>query len=111
MHWKTTIFVVKLWLVLFSAFKHRYGQTCHHVAGLLFRVEYANKMEYTSCTSNKCEWAVSKERPLEPTMLQDTACKRSKHGKTGMIYMWSSTQNYMLNSVNKSKMQKSLPRS
>lgn len=74
-------------LVFFSAFKHRYGQTCNHVAGLLFRVEYANKMGYTSCTSNKCEWVVPKERPLEPAMLQDMAFKRSKHGKTGMIYM------------------------
>lgn len=60
-----------------------YGQTCNHVAGLLFRVEYANKMGYTSCTSNKCEWVVPKERPLEPAMLQDMAFKRSKHGKTG----------------------------
>lgn len=40
-------------------------------------------MGYISCTSNKCEWVVPKERPLEPAMLQDMAFKRSKHGKTG----------------------------
>lgn len=99
--------------MFFSAFKHRYGQTCtcKHVAGLLFLVKDANKMGYTSCTSNTCEWVVPKERPLEPTMVQNMAFKRYKHGKTGMIYMWSSTQNYMLNSVNKLKMQQLLPRS
>ncbi|XP_056020211.1 uncharacterized protein LOC125665445 [Ostrea edulis] len=58
-----------------------YGQTCNHVTGLLFRVEYANKMGYTSCTSNKCEWVVPKERPIEPAMIKDIAFKRAKHIK------------------------------
>ncbi|XP_062572904.1 uncharacterized protein LOC134234867 [Saccostrea cucullata] len=60
-----------------------FGQTCNHVAGLLFRVEYANKMGCTSCTSNKCEWVVPKERPLKPAMLKDMTFERAKHGKTG----------------------------
>ncbi|KAK3104382.1 hypothetical protein FSP39_000663 [Pinctada imbricata] len=60
-----------------------YGQTCNHVAGLLFRVEYANKMGYTSCTSSKCEWVVPKERSLEPAMIKDMTFERSQHGKAG----------------------------
>lgn len=95
--------------MFFSAFKHRYGQTCNHVAGLLFRVEYANKMGYTSCTSNKCEWVVPKERPLEPAMLQDMAVKRSKHGKTGMIYVVVNSKLH-IKFCEQSKMQESLPR-
>lgn len=95
--------------VFLSAFKHRYGQTCNHVACLLFRVEYANKMGYTSCTSNKCEWVVPKERPLEPAMLQDMAVKRSKHGKTGMIYVVVNSKLH-IKFCEQSKMQESLPR-
>ncbi|KAK3108959.1 hypothetical protein FSP39_019796 [Pinctada imbricata] len=61
-----------------------YEQTCNHVAGLLFRVEYANKMGYTSCTSSKCEWVVPKEKSLEPAMIKDMTFERSQHGKAGI---------------------------
>ncbi|KAK6171766.1 hypothetical protein SNE40_018199 [Patella caerulea] len=60
------------------------GQTCNHVAGLLFKVEHANKFGYTSCTSQKCTWNVPKKSSvLEPKLISEMTIKKSRHGTTG----------------------------
>ncbi|XP_021379131.1 uncharacterized protein LOC110466736 [Mizuhopecten yessoensis] len=58
------------------------GQTCNHVAGLLFRIEHANTTGLTSCTSSKCVWVTpGKTAPLPPSKLKDMDFKKSQYGK------------------------------
>ncbi|XP_033755042.1 uncharacterized protein LOC117337991 [Pecten maximus] len=66
-------------LVLF----YRIGQTCNYVAGLLFKIEHANTMGLTSCTSSKCVWVAPGKAagPLPPTKLKDMDFKKSQYGK------------------------------
>lgn len=52
------------------------------MAGLLFRVESANKLGATSSTSLQCKWNVpSGTTDLGPPKLKDTKIKKSGHGK------------------------------
>ncbi|XP_069114201.1 uncharacterized protein [Argopecten irradians] len=60
------------------------GSTYNHVAGLLFRVEAANKMGYTSCTSIPCSWTQpsKKHKTVIPIKLKDMTITKSRHGET-----------------------------
>ena len=64
---------------------YRLGQTCNHVAGLLYRVEAANKLGVTACTSGTCMWLQPSDKKLQPAQLKQMDFKKSRHGKTGMI--------------------------
>lgn len=55
------------------------GQTCNHVAALLFRVESANKLGLTSCTSLPCQWKAATK--LVPTKIKDLTIQKSRHGQ------------------------------
>ena len=67
---------------------HRLGQTCNHVAGLLFRVEAANKLGVTASTSSTCAWNVpSMDRKLQPSLLREMEFVKSTHGKEGIIFL------------------------
>ncbi|KAK3082973.1 hypothetical protein FSP39_010413 [Pinctada imbricata] len=57
------------------------GQTCNHVAGLLFRIEAANKLGVTSCTSLPCLWIKPSENKLQPNKIKNMDFKKSIHGK------------------------------
>lgn len=58
------------------------GQTCNHVAGLLFRIESANKLGLTSCTSGTCIWVKPSEKKLQPAQIKNMNFKKSRHGKS-----------------------------
>uniref|UniRef100_A0A8W8IHF2 SWIM-type domain-containing protein n=1 Tax=Magallana gigas TaxID=29159 RepID=A0A8W8IHF2_MAGGI len=58
------------------------GQTCNHVAGLLFRIESANKLGLTSCTSGTCIWVKPSEKKLQPAQIKSMNFKKSRHGKS-----------------------------
>lgn len=57
------------------------GQTCNHVAALLFRVESANKLGLTSCTSLPCQWKVPAATKVVPTKIKDLTIRKSRHGQ------------------------------
>lgn len=59
----------------------RMGQTCNHVAALLFRVESANKLGLTSCTSLPCQWKVPAATKVVPTKIKDLTIRKSRHGQ------------------------------
>ncbi|CAC5379542.1 unnamed protein product [Mytilus coruscus] len=60
----------------------RLGQTCNHVAGLLFRIESANRLGLTSCTSSKSKWTVPIEkRELHHKPLVEIDIVKSRHGR------------------------------
>lgn len=64
----------------------RLGQTCSHIAALLFRIEAANRVGQTSCTANKCSWVMPKNvKDLEPCELSDlcTKVKKTSRAKIG----------------------------
>lgn len=64
-------------------FHFRLGQTCNHIAGLLFRLESANKLGLTSCTASKCTWNVPKEKTeLQQQPLASVNVVKSRHGKS-----------------------------
>lgn len=57
------------------------GQTCNHVAALMFRVESANKLGLTSCTSLPCQWKVpSATTEIVPVKIKDLSVRKSRHG-------------------------------
>ncbi|XP_071121974.1 uncharacterized protein [Mytilus edulis] len=59
------------------------GGTCNHVAGLLFRVEAANKLGASACTSLPCTWKVpSKIKGVKPTKIKDLRIIKSRHGQS-----------------------------
>ncbi|XP_069127476.1 uncharacterized protein [Argopecten irradians] len=57
------------------------GQTCNHIAGLLFRVEAANKMGVTSCTSVPCSWTIpdTDKKIVQPLRVKDMELTKTKH--------------------------------
>lgn len=55
---------------------------CNHVAGLLFRIESANKLGLTSCTSGTCIWVKPSEKKLQPAQIKSMNFKKSRHGKS-----------------------------
>ncbi|KAJ8317469.1 hypothetical protein KUTeg_005373 [Tegillarca granosa] len=59
------------------------GQTCNHVAGLLFRLEAANKLGLSTCTSLPCTWDIpcSRSINIEPKLVSEIIIKKSRHGK------------------------------
>ncbi|XP_033758099.1 uncharacterized protein LOC117340448 [Pecten maximus] len=59
----------------------RLGQTCNHIAGLLFRVEAANKMGVTSCTSAPCSWNIPGmgKKIVQPLQVKDMQLTKTKH--------------------------------
>ncbi|XP_022325057.1 uncharacterized protein LOC111125467 [Crassostrea virginica] len=57
------------------------GQTCNHVAALMFRVEMANKLGVTSCTSAPCSWKVPAATCVLPVKIIETVVKKSRHGQ------------------------------
>ena len=61
----------------------RLGQTCNHIAGLLFRVEAANMMGVTACTSVPCGWNVpdNGKRLMEPKRIKDMQLTKARHDK------------------------------
>lgn len=64
----------------------RLGQTCNHIAGLLFRIEAANNLGITSSTSSCCGWNVPTDKTIiEPALMKDLVelTKKSKHGRPG----------------------------
>ncbi|CAG2228559.1 SQOR [Mytilus edulis] len=62
---------------------NRLGGTCNHVAGLLFRVEAANKLGASACTSLPCTWKVpSKIKGVKPTKIKDLRIIKSRHGQS-----------------------------
>ena len=72
----------------------RLGQTCNHIAGLLFRVEAANKMGVTASTSVPCSWNVpdTGKRLVEPKRIKDMTLTKARHDKkpgTLCIYILS----------------------
>ena len=75
-------------LLLFPYSYFRLGQTCNHVAGLLFRVEHATKLGLTGskiCTSLPCTWKTPKEKvEYAPIKVKDMDLVKARHGKTGM---------------------------
>ncbi|XP_052074117.1 uncharacterized protein LOC127712000 [Mytilus californianus] len=59
------------------------GRTCNHVAGLLFRVEAANKLGASACTSLPCTWKVpSRIKGVKPTKIKDLRIFKSRHGQS-----------------------------
>ncbi|CAC5360694.1 unnamed protein product [Mytilus coruscus] len=59
------------------------GRTCNHVAGLLFRVEAANKLGASACTSLPCAWKVpSRIKGVKPTKIKDLRIIKSRHGQS-----------------------------
>lgn len=58
------------------------GQTCNHAAGLIFRVEHANRMGYSACTSMPCSWNVPSENTsYGPKEVSSMTVKESQYGK------------------------------
>ncbi|XP_062566108.1 uncharacterized protein LOC134228463 [Saccostrea cucullata] len=60
------------------------GQTCNHVAALLFRIEAANQFGQTSCTMARCGWVQPKVmKDLEPQKISAlcTSLKKSSRAK------------------------------
>lgn len=57
------------------------GQTCNHIAALLFRVESENKLGLTSCTSLPCQWKVPAATKVAPTKIKDLTIQKSRHGQ------------------------------
>ena len=57
------------------------GQTCNHVAALMFRVEMAHKLGVTSCTSAPCSWKVPAATCVLPVKIRETVVKKSRHGQ------------------------------
>lgn len=57
------------------------GQTCNHIAALLFRVESENKLGLTSCTSLPCQWKVPTATKVVPTKIKDLTIRKSRHGQ------------------------------
>ncbi|KAJ8309890.1 hypothetical protein KUTeg_011755, partial [Tegillarca granosa] len=58
------------------------GQTCNHVAGLLFRLESANKLGTASCTSVPCTWNIPKGTGnIRQRLISEIKIKKSRHGK------------------------------
>ena len=62
---------------------YRLGETCNHIAALLFRVEAANKLGLSACTSLPCTWDVAKDSNmhLQPLELCKATVVKSRHGK------------------------------
>ncbi|XP_069126934.1 uncharacterized protein [Argopecten irradians] len=61
------------------------GQTCNHIAAMLFRIEHANRMGFSSaaCTSLPCTWNIPGEKvQYGPQQVCDLLPKKSKHGKS-----------------------------
>ena len=65
----------------------RLGQTCSHIAALLYRVEAAVRVgltNQTACTSLPCKWTIpSRKTPVEPPMVSNMDWKVTKHGQLG----------------------------
>lgn len=58
------------------------GQTCNHAAGMIFRVEHANRMGYSACTSIPCSWNVPSEKTsYGPKEVSSMTVKKSQYGK------------------------------
>ena len=71
----------------FSIIYFRLGQTCNHVASLLFRVEAANRFGIASCTSRQCKWDVPKDtKSMEPALISSMNFKKSSRTKTGELF-------------------------
>ena len=60
------------------------GNTCSHVAALLFKVELAVRLGKTnpSCTSLACEWNVGTKKAVNPAEVKDISKTIKKHPKT-----------------------------
>ncbi|KAK3106464.1 hypothetical protein FSP39_020531 [Pinctada imbricata] len=56
------------------------GQTCNHVAAMLFRIDAANKMGLSSCTSIPCQWIIPMETKTLPVRIKDLTVKKSRLG-------------------------------
>ncbi|KAJ8314005.1 hypothetical protein KUTeg_008566 [Tegillarca granosa] len=72
----------------------RLGQTCYHIAGLLFRIEAANNLGITSSTSSSCGWNVPTDiKIIEPALMKDLVelTKKSKHGRPNTKYACTMT--------------------
>ncbi|KAK3109102.1 hypothetical protein FSP39_023080 [Pinctada imbricata] len=54
------------------------GQTCNHIAAMLFRIDAANKMGLSSCTSIPCQWIIPTETKTLPVRIKDLTVKKSR---------------------------------
>ncbi|XP_061174226.1 uncharacterized protein LOC133183284 [Saccostrea echinata] len=78
------------------------GQTCNHVAALMFRVESANRLGITSCTSLPCQWKVPTATKVVPSKIKDLAIRKSRYGqeKTRPLVSKQKNQYKPLESIN-----------
>ncbi|CAG2235502.1 unnamed protein product [Mytilus edulis] len=67
----------------FSAAK--LGQTCNHVASLLFKLESSNRYGMGACTSSACSWVVPKKvKDMQPKLLASMPPRKSNRSKSGL---------------------------
>ena len=66
---------------LVSLLSCRMGQTCNHIAALMFRVESANKLGLTSCTSLPCHWKIPAATQVVPVQIKNLNVRKSRHGQ------------------------------
>ncbi|CAG2208875.1 unnamed protein product [Mytilus edulis] len=65
----------------FSAAK--LGQTCNHVASLLFKLESSNRYGMGACTSSACSWVVPKKvKDMQPKLLASMPPRKSNRSKS-----------------------------
>ena len=79
--------MISYFLINFREIHYRLHGTCNHIAGLLFRVEYAVRTGLTSSTSNQCKWDVptnQKPGPGNPTPLVDFKWKKAHYFNQGV---------------------------
>ena len=70
-----------------TSWYYRLHGTCNHIAGLLYRVEYAVRTGLTSSASNQCKWDVptnQKPGPGNPTPLVDFKLKKAHYFNHGV---------------------------
>ncbi|CAH1233134.1 Hypp606 [Branchiostoma lanceolatum] len=66
------------------------GQTCNHVAALLFKVEAAVRTNLVNpaCTSTACGWNVAPGKAVELTKVKEMSFRNDKFCKTGVFTFW-----------------------
>ncbi|XP_071179560.1 uncharacterized protein [Mytilus edulis] len=59
------------------------GQTCNHVASLLFKLESSNRYGMGACTSSACSWVVPKKvKDMQPKLLASMPPRKSNRSKS-----------------------------
>ena len=70
---------------------YRLGETCNHVAAVLFKIDYAWQWgtNNKACTSKPCVWNVrgGKKAVIQPKKISELKIMRPHYSKGGMVLM------------------------